>query len=249
MSRKFRFSLFSLFVLIAVVMAACAPTADPQPQQVIVVTATSQPQSTPQPVVSSGWQLADPPAPSWFTLPHDLDASIVYQQPPVDCSVANDVNETCSTKEGQATSGDATLKSRTALVMTGDQISLSYQGSVLAMRPHPSVAHDLWVLLNASSEDVKVNMSAPNGSFRGYFTAEEWTPAMLAHLRDLHLERFLEPLEPNSYTPTPVANCGEEYEACPKTNVRVLVYEGGVWIESSIGFYKEWSIQWWEPAR
>ncbi len=175
--------------------------------------------------------LPDPPDPE--KLPTDLSADILYQEPPEDCAKANDPQESCSTRPGQVTDTYFVLKPQTALVMTGDVITLSLGKKELAKRPDKASGHDLWVVVNNTNADLSLHMLAPHGSYRGYFSVEigeTWTMDQIAQLRNLHLERFLLPPQPREYTPTPVAN------AAKGTNVRVVLWDGTKWLFDA-GYY------------
>ncbi len=197
-------------------------------------TATGTPTVAPTAMSTTAF-LPDPPDPE--KLPTDLSADILYQEPPEDCAVANDPQETCSTRPGQVTDADFVLSAQTALVMTGDVITLSQDKKELVKRPNKKSGHDLWVVVNNARDDIKLHMKAPHGSFRGYFTTEAgtWTVEQISYLRNLHLERFLQPPQPRAYTPTPVQNCGRP-EGCPNSNVRVAVWDGKKWLIDA-GFY------------
>ncbi len=187
------------------------------------------PEGTPSAVIAF---LPDPPEPE--KLPTELSSDILYQEPPRDCALDNFPQESCSTRPGQVTDADFTLPTNTALVMTGDAIGIYLpNGKELAPRPNKKSGHDLWVVVNNSDKSVKLHMLAPHGSYRGYFSVEigeTWTIDQIAHLRNLHIERFLLPPQPREYTPTPVANG-------PKgTNVRVAMWDGTKWLFDS-GYY------------
>lgn len=215
------------------------PTATDVPPTATRVPPTSAPTAKP----ATNWQLPDPPGPG--SLPKNLLPQIAYQQPPVDCAEPNDPNQTCSTIEGQKTDGDFTLKSGYALVMTGDLIVIDYPGPFL-FRPDASTNHDLWVLVNNSGKDMRAHMTALYGSFRGYFSLNgaRWTPTLVAHLRDLHIEHFLIGDQPKKFTPTPVANCDSK-NGCDDTSVRVIVFDGTNWNVGSYGVYRELPLMWW----
>ncbi len=200
------------------------------------------------PKASQSWTFPNPPSPS--ELPKDLGSILIYQAPPGNCADKNDPNATCSTKKGQPTDGDFSLKSKTALVMTGDNILITQAGKLLAPRMNLASNHDLWVVVNTNGQAIALHMNAPNGSFRGYFTmgaGEEWSPQAVAYLRDVHLDHFLLPPQPRSFTPTPVANC-ESTNGCPNTNVRVVLWDGQKW-SVAFGFYIIGETPFWRQGQ
>lgn len=208
---------------------------------------------TSEPVPDPGsWVLSDPPAPE--ELPDILREEIVYQQPGSECSVANDPQVTCSTKIGQATVGSFTLAPGQGILMTGDAITIARRGEdrALAARP-PSPddggVHDLWLVVNLTSEPMELRMHAPYGSFRGYFTAvPEWTPELASHLRDLHLNLFNLPTQDwERFYPTPVPNCGQP-EGCPFVHVRLGIFWDGNVSQWFNGYWTEVGSPHWFPV-
>ncbi len=223
MKRRIMFFVGAMAFL-AIVIMVFSTRSSVRAQESATATPTITPTSTPTPL------LADPPEPS--KLPTDLSVDILYQEPPEDCAKVNDPEESCSTREGQSTDMDFLLSPNNALVMTGDVITISQDSKELVKRPNKKSGHDLWVVVNNTNSSISLHMKAPHGSFRGYFTTESdtWTMEQIAFLRDLHLERFLQPPQPRAYTPTPVAN------AAKGTNVRVAMWNGEKWLFDS-GYY------------
>ena len=215
------------------------PTAQP--------TATEAPQATATP--ATDWKLGDPP--QLYFLPDELSNNVQYVAPPENCAKANNPNMTCSTRVQQPTHGDFILRAGEALVMTGDGIEISQNVQSLAPRPSVDIPQDLWVIVNTSDQDVMLTMDAPNGSFRGYFRmlTGDWTTQYLAHIVNLHLQRFLNPQNSPSFTPTPVPNCGQAKNGCKQTEVRVLVWTGIDWVRSMYGTYNEGLMFWWQQAK
>jgi hypothetical protein len=220
-----------------------------------VATATVQPTATKpvatatatlSPTVSSAidWTLPDPSDPTM--LPTELSKALLYSTPPENCATDNDPDVSCSTIKGQRTEGSFTLKAGYAIVMTGDQISLFDGDEILVSRPTGSVDyHDLWVVVNTTNADLTLRMTAPNGSFRGYFVSGEgWTIEEVSHLRDLHLYLFLLPEQNYTrFTPTPVPNC-ESSEGCDNVDVRVIVFDDKGLHVVSYGRYQEIAPFW-----
>lgn len=214
-----------------------APTNTPEPTEIVPPTATLAPSETPQPSVK--WKLPDPPDAN--QLPTQLSVAIKYVEPPKDCAKENDPNVTCSTLKGQVTDGDFVLKSGQALVMTGDVINISKDKTVLVDQPSLNTNHDLWVVANATSQDMTLHMLASHGSFRGYFAPADgkWNIQKITHLRDLHLYLFLLPTQTyDRFTPTPVPNCESRF-GCEEVNVRVIVFDDTGMNVAGYGLYKE----------
>jgi len=208
---------------------------------------------TSEPVPDPGkWVLSDPGAPE--ELPDILREEIVYQQPPSECSVANDPQVTCSTEIGQVTRGNFTLAPGQGILMTGDAIVIARRGEDRALAPRPPSpddggVHDLWLVVNVTSEPMELTMFAPYGSFRGYFTTPTgWTPELVSHLRNLHLNLFNLPTQDwERFYPTPVPNCGQP-EGCPFVHVRLgIFWDAGVeqWFS---GYWTEVGTPHWFPA-
>jgi len=251
------FKSFSVLILASMLLSACGAfsgqaTQTAVPTLIPVVAATStptlQPTATETPVMvtatpAASWKL---PAPSDANqLPTELSPAIKYIVPPVDCAKQNNPNTTCSTIKGQLTDGDFVLKAHQALVMTGDAITITNLNKVLVETPSLTTAHDLWVVVNDSAEDMTLHMNAPFGSFRGYFVpVADWTSKEVAHLRDLHLYLFLLPKETyDRFTPTPVPNC-ESVNGCENVNVRVLVFDNTGMHVASYGVYQDTQPFW-----
>jgi hypothetical protein len=240
------------FVLLALILSACSgvkveqqPTVSATATQVVVTPENTQiPVPTSTPVPQNSWKLPEPPKPD--QLPTQLSVEIKYIEPPVNCAKDNDPNQTCSTKKGQSTDSDFTLKSGEALVMTGDGISVSQEGKVLVERPSFDTNHDLWIVANNSKVDLNLHMTAPYGSFRGYFKPLEggWTVKKVTHLRNLHLYLFLLPMQTyDRFTPTPVPNCESRY-GCDTVNDRTLVFDDNGWHVADYGLYIEGEPFW-----
>lgn len=236
MNKKFAIAL-ALFVLVLASLAcqqnvtipAFSTQAAAQPTQMVVAPTATLPASTPVPTGPDWKNIANPGMPQG--LPQTLDQRIHYVNPPENCAVKNDPQETCSTREGQPTHGDFTLKAGYARVLTGDEISVSRNNEAVSALPDPSLNHTVWLLVNISTSDLGLTMDAPDGSFRGNLSAS-WTPELVAQLRDLTLWQFVvgpNPIPtPAPVGPTPVVNCGSK-DACDRTNVVVGIWNGSSW--------------------
>lgn len=187
----------------------------------------------------NNWKLPSPPDAN--QLPTELSAAITYIAPPENCATANDPNETCSTIKGQNTDGDFVLKAGQAIVMTGDNISITQEGEILADQPSYDTEHDLWVVVNSTTQDIKLHMLAPHGSFRGYFAPADgkWNVQKVSHLLNLHLYLFLLPVQTyDRFTPTPVPNCESQF-GCEQVNTRGIVFDENGKHAAAYGLYKE----------
>lgn len=233
------------FLLLTACQAAPSLIATPVPTTIQPPTA-KEPAFTPteEPtaeatVIKYDWNLPDPPDAN--QLPTELSAAIKYVAPPEDCAKKNDPNETCSTIKGQNTEGDFVLKAGLAIVMTGDNIVISQEGAVLVEQPSYDTQHDLWVVVNSTTRDIKLHMSAPNGSFRGYFVPADgkWNVQKISHLLNLHLYLFLLPTQTyDRFTPTPVPNCESQF-GCEQVNTRAIVFDENGKHAAAYGLYKE----------
>lgn len=236
----FRKAFFFTLLIVLVGASACAalptntqPTAvsqaNGQPTQMVIAPTATLPAETPAPSGPDWAQIANPGMP--LLLPQTLDQRIHYVNPPENCAKLNDPQETCSTREGQPTHGDFTLKAGYARVLTGDEISVSRNGQAVSALPDPALNHTVWLLVNISNSDLVLTMDAPDGSFRGNLSAS-WTPELIAQLRDLTLWQFVvgpNPIPtPAPAGPTPVVNCGDT-NACDRTNVVVGIWNGETW--------------------
>jgi len=243
---------FTVIVILSILLSACA-TLGIGETQVASATPTPtvlQPEVTVPPVViptitatsvsEVDWTLPTPPDAN--QLPTQMSQELVYIEPPENCAEENNPNVTCSTIKGQLTAGEFILRAGRSLGMTGDVIDIfNDDNQVIVDRPSLTTNHDLWVLVNASNDEIRLSMLAPNGSFRGYFDPADgkWNIQKIAHLRDLLLYQFLLPTQTyDRYTPTPVPNC-ESVFGCEKVNVRVVVFDDtGIHI-AGYGLYLE----------
>lgn len=253
--------IFTLFIILTlIVMTGCVrsaratfvppatplPVASSTPTATLVptatATATTVPTATLQPTaIGPDWEkLPTPVAPA--SLPTVLDSSIAYIQPPVNCAGANDPNKTCTTLKGQATDADFVLKTDQAIRLTGDLIVVSQDGTRLMLPFDPNTKQTLWLIVNNSSTDLNLHMTALYGSFRGYFTSGgQFNPDQVVNLRDLAIYQYIvadNPLPtPAPANPTAVWNC-ESSTACHKSNVIVVIWDGSKWFGNN-GLYNE----------
>lgn len=212
------------------------PTDTPVPP----ATATSAP----------SWDFVAPQGPA--DLPVKLLDSIQYVKPVDGCSAPNDANGTCSTRIGQSTDADFTLKAMNGIRLTGDETVILQNGMPLTQNFSSDVKHVDWIVINKSKNDLQLHMTAPDGSFRGYFVAF-WNDNEITNMIDLSIYQFLvadNPLPtPAAVNPTAVPNCGPDdhtpTSACHESNVNIAFWNGTSWT-FVVGFYNEDNAPYWQ---
>src|SRR3989344_1664511 len=152
---------------------------------------------------------------------------LTYQNPPDDCVDRDNPQDSCSTMRLQPISyKQVAVAPGQLLRMTGDAISIRWSDTedLLVKRPDGDEKHDLWLVLNQSSSEVEVDINAPYGSDRSWYTATSgWTPALLDELLRQAIQDFnLQYRDEEDFASTPVPNC-EDPEGCTYSNIRAVI--------------------------
>ena len=152
---------------------------------------------------------------------------LTYQTPPDDCVDRDNPQDSCSTMRLQPISyKQVAVAPGQLLRMTGDAISIRWSDTedLLVKRPDGDEKHDLWLVLNQSSSEVEVDINAPYGSDRSWYTATSgWTPALLDELLRQAIQDFnLQYRDEEDFASTPVPNC-EDPEGCTYSNIRAVI--------------------------
>jgi hypothetical protein len=150
-----------------------------------------------------------------------------YQAPPDDCVARDRAEDSCTTRRLQPISySDVPIESEELLRMTGDAISICWSDNdeLLVKRPDGDEKHDLWLVLNMSSEEIFVDINAPYGSDRSWYNSlDGWIPSLLDELMRQAIQDFnLQYRDEDDFAATPVPNC-ESPEGCSYSNIRVVV--------------------------
>lgn len=188
------------------------------------------------------WETAQIALPGAYTSLDDRLRNdwLLYQPADPQCAVQNNTEESCTTREQQASFGPVTLEPNEMIRASGDGVEFYQRGFTSPLVESPTSRRNLWFVVNAGSKKVALDFSGPFGSDRGYFTLATGnttlTPEMVEHSVSLGVKQFLDPQQtaslsqidpvgtPLPFTPTPAPNCGQPLLGCANTDIVVVIF-------------------------